>query len=170
MKTQGSDLDEAATARRRAVRLVCEEGWSTGDVATALGCTQRAVQAWCRKSDFGRRPEALRTKAAPGAVPKLTARQRTQLVKLLRAGPEAAGFPSPLWTGPRVAELIRRTFGVTYCGNYMPQFLRALGFTPQWPRTRPKERDQARIDAWTATTWPALKKSPPAGRDAGVPG
>jgi transposase len=168
MKTQGRDLDEAAAARVRAVRLVCEDGWSPADVATALGCTPRAVQLWCQKSDRGRNLDALRTKTAPGAVPKLTAKQRTRLIQLLTAGPEAAGFPSPLWTGPRVAELIRRTFGVTYCENYMPQFLRALGFTPQWPRTRPKERDQTQIDAWTSTTWPALKKSSPARRDPGV--
>src|SRR5262249_35212526 len=108
MKTQGRDLDKAAAARIRAVRLVCEDGWSPADVATALGCTPRAVQLWCQKSDRGRNLDALRTKTAPGAVPRLTAEQRTRLVQLLAAGPEAAGFPSPLWTGPRVAELIRQ--------------------------------------------------------------
>lgn len=93
--------------RIRAVRLVCDEGWSTADVAKAVGRSQRSVQLWVQKSRHGKKPEQLRTKKAPGMKPKLNKTQPAKLVKLLQKGPVAAGFLSQLWTGPRLHPLHR---------------------------------------------------------------
>lgn len=146
----------------RAVRLVCEDRWSTADAAKAVGRSQRSVQLWVRKSNCGMKPERLRTKKAPGMKPRLNKAQRVRLVKLLQKGPVAAGFLSQLWTGPRVAELIEREFGVTYHANYLPALLRSLGMTVQRPKSRPTERDEKVIAHWVNHRWPAIKKSPTA--------
>jgi transposase len=156
MITQGCE-DAAEAIRRRAVQLVCDEGWPTAKAAQALGCAQRSVQVWCRKSRQGREPEQLRTKKAPGARPRLTAPQRERLVHLLDAGPEAAGF-SPLWTRAKVTQLIQREFGVVYCEGHMSTLLRSLGLTPQMPRMRPSERNEEQILRWRMQRWPAIKK------------
>ena len=58
--------------------------------------------------------DARRTCAPPGRPPRLTARQRTRLLNLLLKGATAHGFSTDLWTLPRVAEIIARTFGVPY--------------------------------------------------------
>lgn len=140
------------------MRLVCEDGWSTADVAKAVGRSQRSVQLWVRTSERGKKPERLRTKKPPGAKPKLTRTQRARLVQRLTAGPIAAGFLSQLWTGPRVGELIEREFGVTYHVAYLPTLLRSLGFTPQRPKSKPTERDEKQIAHWVRSRWPAIKK------------
>lgn len=151
-------LTNAEAVRVRAVRLVCEDGWSTADAAAAVGKSLRSVQHWVQRSSRGTKPGRLRTRKAPGAKPKLTATQRAKLVRMLTRGPRAAGFAAELWTAPRVAELIAREFGVTYHVAYLPAYLHALGFTPQRPKARPAERDEKAIETWVRTRWPGVKK------------
>jgi transposase len=134
-------------------------------VAKALGCSTRSVQLWVQKSARGRRSSALKTGTAPGAKPKLDPRQRRLLLKLLTAGPEAAGFAGQLWTCSRIAELIRREFGVSYHVRYLPVLLKSWGWSVQKPERQPIERDEQAIEAWVARDWPRIKKrsdgSPP---------
>lgn len=159
MSTQGSE-PYGQEVRLRAVRLVCRAGWKPARVAEALGCSTRSVQLWVQKSSGGRRPSALKTGKAPGASPKLDPRQQRRLLKLLADGPEAAGFAGQLWTSPRIAELIRREFGVSYHVRYLPALLKSLGWSVQKPKRRALERDQPAIDAWVAEDWPRIKKKP----------
>ena len=159
MNTQGSER-YSQEVRLRAVRLVCQERWEPVEVAKALGCSLRSVQLWVQKSAGGRRPSALKTGKAPGAKPKLDARAQQRLLKLLAAGPEAAGFAGQLWTCPRIAELIRREFGVSYHVRYLPALLKSLGWSVQKSRPRALERNQPAIDSWVAKDWPRIKKKP----------
>lgn len=159
MSMQGSK-PYVRDVRVRAVELVCREGWKPSRVAKALGCSTRSVQLWVRKSARGRKKAALETGKAPGATPKLDTRQRQRLVKRLAAGPEAAGFTGQLWTGPRVAELIRREFGVSYHVRYLPTLPRSLGWSAQKPKKQPLERDEPAVEAWAAGGWPRIKKRP----------
>ena len=48
-------------------------------------------------------------------------------------GPEAHGFPTPLWSCPRVARLIEDHFGVRYHDGHVWKILRALHWSPQRP-------------------------------------
>ena len=73
--------------------------------------------------------------------PLLNATQRERLVTLLLEGPEAHGFPTPLWTCPRVARLIGDESGVDYHEGHVRKVLRGLGWSPQ----RPVGRDQSRV-------------------------
>jgi transposase len=161
MSTHGSE-PFGEEVRLRAVELVCAEGWKPARVAEALGCSTRSVQLWVRKSSRGRRKSALKTGKAPGAKPKLDARQKRRLLKLLAAGPEAAGFTGQLWTCPRITGLIRREFHVSYHVGYLPTLLKGLGWSVQKPKRRALERNEDAIDAWVADDWPRIKKSPAA--------
>jgi len=159
MSTHGSE-PYGEDVRRRAVELVCRDGWKPSKVAAVLSCSVRSVQLWVRKSSSGRRTAALKTGKAPGAKPKLDARQKQRLLKRLAKGPEANGFAGQLWTCPRIAELIRREFGVSYHVRYLPALLKALGWSVQKPKRRALERNADAIDAWVASDWPRIKKSP----------
>ena len=66
---------------------------------------------------YGAGERGLRAVLASGRPPKLTKRQRQQLEKQLLRGAQSAGFPTELWTCPRVAEFIERTFGVRQHGE-----------------------------------------------------
>jgi transposase len=71
---------------------------------------------------------------ARDAEPKLDRAQREGLAEILRAGPRAAGWSADLWTGRRVAEVVRGEFGVRYNPRYVPSLLRSLGFAWRKPR------------------------------------
>ena len=75
-------------------------------------------------------------------------------------GPEAHGFPTPLWTCPRVARLIRDRFGVDYHEGHVWKLLRSLNWSPQRPVGKARERNEQAIREWKHKTWPAIKKKP----------
>jgi transposase len=138
--------------------MVVEEGASAVVVAGVLGRSPRTINDWVKKSKRGRKPSALKSRPAKGSQPKLSPGKRRRLLKLLAQGPEAAGFKSPLWTGPRVAQLIQQEFGVTHHPAYVPTLLRTLGWSPQKPKRRAAERDDAAVERWVAKDWPRIKK------------
>ena len=97
-------------------------------------------------------------KPAPGRPPKLTAKQRAQLERLLLKGAEAAGFATPLWTCPRIATVIERHFQVRYHVDHIGRVLHALGWSPQQPTRRAIERDEVAIAQWVKDRWPVVRK------------
>jgi transposase len=76
----------------------------------------------------------------------------------LERGPQAHGYHTELWTLQRIADLIRKLFGVRYHPGHVHRLLGALGFSCQKPEVRAKERDEAAIQRWLREDWPALKK------------
>ena len=133
------------------------QGWSQTKIADALGVTQGAVSRWIARGKQGG-VEALRTKKAPGATPRLTDDQRTQLVTLLKEGAEAHGFLGAVWTQARIAKVIKRTFGVSYHRDHIGRILRDLGWSAQKPQEQATQRNDEAIARWREETWPAIKK------------
>jgi transposase len=146
--------------RRRALELL-QEGFSPVEVARAVGVDRRSVRRW-RAAFEKQGEEALVAKPAPGRPPKLSAKARDRLQGLLVEGARANGFPTDLWTCPRVAQLIRRRFRVTYHVDHVCRLLRSLGWSPQKPERRARERDEEAIRRWVKKDWPRVKKTPPA--------
>src|SRR5207237_10403783 len=90
--------------------------------------------------------------------PKLTARQRERLPRLLARGARAHGYATDLWTTKRVATVITREFGVHYHPAHVSRLLAACGWSCQKPERRALERDEAAIAHWTRYRWAASKK------------
>ena len=65
----------------------------------------------------------------------------------------------------RVALVIERECGVKYHPRCVWHILKGMGFSPQRPERRARERDEEAIAAWRAENWPKVKKS----RDNGWP-
>jgi len=157
MRPNGSPADLEAR-RRRAVALLAT-GLGVREVARQIGCSPASVSRW-QVEVRSRGPDGLRPKPAPGRPPRITARQRAKLLKLLLKGPTAHGFSTALWTLPRVATVIARTFGVTYHPAHVWKILRGEGWSCQKPERRAKERDEVAIQRWRTETWPHIKKRP----------
>ncbi len=158
---KGMKRDFSALEKRRieAVRLVLEEGLSQGETARRVRAAQQSVSGWLRRyREEGRAGLAKAGRA--GRKPRLSQEQLAQLESLLLAGPEAHGFPSPLWSCPRVARLIRDRFGVRYHEGHVWKLLRVLNWSPQQPVGKARERNEEAIRTWKKQTWPALKKKP----------
>ena len=167
MRPFGSPADLEAR-RRRAVALL-ETGLGVREVARQIGCSPASVSRW-QAEVRARGPDGLRPKPASGRPPRVTARQRATLLRLLLKGAKTHGFSTDLWTLPRVATVIARTFGVTYHPAHVWKILRGEGWSCQKPERRAKERDEAAIQRWRMERWPHIKKRSPRRAIARVPG
>jgi transposase len=143
--------------RRLRAWALHQHGWKQTEIAAALGVTQGAVSQWLKRGRQGG-TEGLRRRPAPGAQPRLTPEQRTELMAVLAQGAEAFGFLGDIWTTKRIATVIKRVFGVPYHRAHISRLLRALGLSVQLPTTRATQRDDTDIQAWWDERWPDLKK------------
>jgi len=148
---------ELQRRRLRGGRLLLR-GESQAEVARRVGVTRSTVSDWNEALRAGGL-EALRRRPR-GRPPGLDLAQRRALMKALTGGALAQGFPTELWTLPRVGRLIERHFGRRYSESQVWRILVALGFSCQRPSARALERDEAAIRRWKKTRWPALKKTP----------
>lgn len=144
--------------RRRAIELL-RSGRQPVEVAMLLGVDRRSVRRW-KATWRSRGLRALRSRPNPGRPAKLPAVQRERLRTVLIEGASNCGFPTELWTCPRVASVIEQRFGVTYHVDHLPRLLRSLGFSPQKPQRRPLERNESRVAGWKYVQWPRIKKKP----------
>ncbi len=78
----------------------------------------------------------------------------------LARGAPACGFIGAVWTRARVADVIKREFGVTYHRDHIGRLLKAIGWTVQKPTERATQRDEEEIAAWRERKWPEIKKKP----------
>jgi len=143
--------------RRRALALL-DSGCSLNEVGRRMGCGASSVMRW---RDTRRRggEEALRIRFSPGRPPKLDAGQRQRLVRLLLRGARAHGWRTNLWTTARMAELIRRQFGVEYHRDHIGRLMHRLGWSVQKPERRALERNEQAIARWKQKNWPRIKKT-----------
>src|SRR3954462_2975056 len=156
LSSQASDWREGR--RLRALELK-ERGWKQTEIADALGVTEGAVSQWMKRArEEGE--QALRHKPPPGAPPRLSEDERAKLPQLGAQGAEAHGFRGEVWTCERVAEVIRREFGVSYHPAHVSRMVRALGLSLQKPSRRADQRDEEAIERWKDERWPSLKKGP----------
>lgn len=147
---------ELERRRRRAVHAV-DSGESPEDVARIFGVDRSSVYRWLRQAQ---QADGLAAKPHPGPASRLSARQLQRLEELLLQGAQAHGWANRLWTCARVAELIRREFGVSFHHDHVGRFLRArLDWSPQKPRRRARERDEDAIDFWTRITFPHIAEA-----------
>jgi len=139
-------------------------GWmkkrvSHSEIARRVGVVRQTVVRWARQyQEHGQK--ALQKAGRSGRKPLLGSKDRRRLEKLLRQGPERLGYETPLWTCPRVAHLIAQEFGVRYHTGHVWKVLVSLGWSPQRPTGRARERDEERIEHWKKKVWPAIKKKP----------
>jgi len=143
--------------RIKAIELL-DLGKQPVEVARAVGVDRRSVRRW--QSAYRQEgEEALKAKPASGRPPKLAPSELDALREALLEGAGAAGYHTDLWTCPRVADLIRARFGVSYHPDHIGRLLRSLGFSPQKPQRGAVERDEEEIRRWEAEDWPRIKKN-----------
>jgi transposase len=145
---------ELERRRRQAVERV-RQGESPTVVARILGINRSSLYRWRKMAERG--SAGLAAKTQPGPTPRLDDDQLRQLEALLRQGADAHGWPNRLWTAARVTQLIRRHFGVTFHPDHVGRFLRQrLGWTPQKPRRKARERDEDEIVRWKRVEFPRI--------------
>ena len=148
------------TERRKRAWALYQAGWLQKDIAKALGVTKGAVSQWIKCGKEGGEA-TLQERPKPGAPLRLSKVDRKKIPGLLERGAESFGFRGELWTCSRVAQVIQREFGITYHPAHVSRILKDLGWTPQKPIRRAKQRKETEIRHWKEERWPELKKKPP---------
>jgi transposase len=158
MATARTRRDFKALEQRRleGARLL-REGLRKAEVARRLGVSRQSVGRWAKTLNKHGRQGLRRAKRA-GRPARLGARELRSLERALKAGPEAQGYATGLWTLARVAKLIETRFGVRLSQTRVWQLLRGLRWSCQRPVGRARERDEAGIRRWKRRDWPRIKK------------
>src|SRR3954471_4059935 len=139
--------------RRQAVQAV-SPGDKVRDVARIIGVKPRSVYRWLELAEL---PHGLAAKPHPAPATRLSVAQQQHLEQLLRQGAKSHGWSNDLWTTQRIAELIRRHFGVSLHHDHVGRFLRQrLKWSPQKPRRRARERDEEAIAHWKRDIFPDI--------------
>ena len=142
--------------RRRALKLL-KEGLSLNEVGRRIDCAASSVMRW-RDAYQREGKEALKVRFSPGRPPRLTKSQQRRLLKILLKGAIANGYRTELWTTQRIAEVIKKHFGIRYHRDHVGRLMHSLGWSHQKPERRAVERDEERIERWKRRDWPRVKK------------
>ena len=114
-------------ARRFAAIARLQGGESTSSIARSLGVSIQSVQRWALWHRT-RGTDGLRRRPKTGGRPKLPREKLARLPDLLKQGPVAHGFDTPVWTSERIAGLIWRRFRVRYSRDHVHRLLPGLGW------------------------------------------
>jgi transposase len=141
--------------RRRAVEAITQ-GERVEDVARIFGVRTGSVYRWLGLSQ---QPQGLAAKPHPGPTPRLSYEQQRRLEALLLQGPKAHGWANHLWTTQRVAVLIERYFGIRLHHDHVGRLLhQRLRWSPQKPRRKARERNEAAIAHWKRYRFPHIRR------------
>lgn len=128
-------------------------------IAKELDTGRSCVYEWLDRYE-AQGVEGLKTTKPPGAEPRLSEEQQTELVTIIESGPVAAGYSTGVWTGPMIGDLIYKRFAVRYHNHHIPRLLHRLGFSVQRPRKKLAKADAEAQAYWLRTRLPAIKKKP----------
>lgn len=152
---------EALEQRRLRAHTLLKSGLSEAEVARQVGVHRQSVNRWVQQiEEHGRK--GLKKAGRAGRKSRLSEANLKDLETKLKQGAQALGYDTDLWTLERVAELIKRDFGVEYHPGHVGWLLGKLGWSCQRPTGRALERDEAAIRCWKKQQWPQFKKKPSA--------
>ena len=155
--SDGRQLDHVSlqTMRIQAVKAV-ERGQTVAEVAAAFGVNERSVYRWLAAYASGGQ-QALQAKPIPGRPTKLKAKHLRWLASTLRdTSPQQHCFEFALWTLSLIGEVIEREFDIKLSRSAVGRAMAALGFTPQRPLRRARERDPVLVARWEREDYPAI--------------
>jgi transposase len=146
---------------REKVRLqagkLFKKGVPQAEIARRFKATPAAVSywhaKWKKKGILG-----LKSKGPTGFASELTQENKILFKKAIIKGPLQYGYETDLWTLPKLSAVLRKVTGFRCSEVWTWHIVRNLGFTPQKPQIKARERDEKAIAEWKTTTLPGLKK------------
>lgn len=137
------------------LKIIAGERYKT--TSEQLCISEETIRLW--KIDFMLRGlDSLRYEKPGGRPSKLSKKQKEELIFILKAGPELAGFISGCWNTPMIQQLIEKIYGVLYTPQYLSTLLKNLGFSFQKAAFVGAKRDHDLRSEWLNKTWPSILK------------
>lgn len=144
--------------RQRAVHAIRKKGYSPDLVADIMGFSRSSVYEWLSRYDHGGY-QALESRTAPGAKPKITPKMEAWLKEIvLTSTPQMHGYNTVLWTRDILSELLAKRFGVVVSGVSVSLHLKKLDLTYQKPCYRDLQRDEREVERFLIHTFPRIQR------------
>lgn len=143
--------------RHKAAELFKANELSQAAIARELEVSQASISKW-HATWQANGVDALNAKPHPGPGRSITTEDEQKLLEAIKLSPTAWGFTTDRWTSKRIADVCQRVLHIEYHPDHVRKLMRALGYSPQKPRKKAVERDEAAIQAWLETTQPELVK------------
>ncbi len=118
-----------------------------------------SVMRWAERVEAGDL-QALKTQRRRGRPAGLDAAQCRIPICKLKAGAIAQGYPTELWTLPRVGQLIESEFWRRYSDVQVWRTLKSMNCSCQRLTGRAVQRDERAIRESKNKRWPALRETP----------
>ncbi len=141
--------------RRLQAAKLFTEGKSRAEVARILGVTWRSAHEWHKKWEQSG-VSGLKSEGKPGPPPKFMDEEVLKVEAELRKGAVAQGYANELWTLRRISALILKTTGKRVSQTESWRLLRRMGWSPQKPIRRARERSEEAITDWKTQKWPEI--------------
>jgi transposase len=135
--------------------LALAQDLSVREVAEMLALGEQTVRDY-RHAFLLKGVASLGYKRPPGRPSTLTKTPRKELAALIKARPQASGYPSGCWHTPMIQDLIARRFGVTYHPHSLATLLGNLGFSSPKARLVSDHLHEAKRLAWRQREWPRM--------------
>ncbi len=142
--------------RFQAIKLR-KKGWKIVDIAEAFGLVRTSVSHWFMKVDRYGIKSLKRTKAK-GKESKLTNEDKTKILSWLKQSAIDFGFETPLWTGKRVQQLIKKQLGKSLHVSNVREWLRKWNLTNQKPEHRATQHNDRVVKRWLKEEWPKIEE------------
>lgn len=143
--------DESRYDHRLHGLLLVTGGQSCRQVAQLFDEDPRTVQRWVRTFEE-RGFDGLRDGQRSGRPRTLTPDQWSSLQRDLRRRPDDFGLTGHLWDGKRLAEHLRRHYGVKLGVRQCQRLFKQMGFRFRKPRPQVAQADPQRVAAFKKTT------------------
>jgi transposase len=143
--------------RRLKAAKMFEKGKSQAEVAKKFNVTPAAANQW-HKAWYEKGKEALKSLGSPGPDSELTDEKRKKFKKAILKGPEHYGYETNLWTLPRLRAVMKKINRIDFSDIWIRHIVMDLGFTPQKPQVKARQRDEKAIAGWKQDALPNLKK------------
>jgi transposase len=152
---QASSHGDWRVVRRLHALLALADHQSVQAVAERLGWGEQTVRDY-RHALLLQGIASLAYQCSPGRPSQLMQSQRRELADLIKAGPQAAGYPSGCGNTPMIQDLIHSRLGVSYHPPYLATLLHTLGFASPKARLVSAHLQEATRLAWRRTRWPRI--------------
>jgi transposase len=143
--------------RRLKAAKMFEKGLTQAEVVRKFKVTSAAACQWYEAWKKGGN-DALKSKGHPGFESELTSEKKKAFRKAILKGPLAFGYETDLWTLSRLKTVMKKINKIDFSEGWIWKIVRDLGFTPQKPQVKAKQRDEKAIKQWKEKTLPDLKK------------
>lgn len=142
--------------RFRAIKLR-KNGWNVSQIAEAFGVNRRAVTRWLTNHRlYGKK--SLKSKKAKGPDPKLSQKDRQNILAIIKNPAMAYGFDTALWTCKRLQQVIKEKIKKDIDISNIWRWLKEWGLTNQKPDKEAVEKNKKEVRRWLTVEWPKIQE------------